>query len=185
MKSLFRSAEREDKRPTSVIVKEQVLHALRLLLCAFIVLGVLFVGLLLRLHEEAFVPLPDERILYAEQVALEQLGKPYVFATAGPDTFDCSGLMKYAYGAAGISLAHSTKTVANDDRYETISDPADFREGDLIFFDTVSGGGPIDHVGFWLGRNRFVHASSAKDEVIISDFDERWQERFSWAKRVI
>ncbi len=131
------------------------------------------------------VALPQARVLIAERVALAQLGDPYVFGKAGPDTFDCSGLMKYAYGKAGVKLAHHTKTVANDGRYRTIEDPALLREGDLVFFDTLSGGSEIDHVGLWLGRGRFVHASSAAGEVIVSEFDEKWQKRFSWAKRVV
>ena len=117
---------------------------------------------------------PQARIDRAARAALSQLGKPYVFGEAGPDSFDCSGLMKYAYAR-----------VADDTRYKTISDPAKLRRGDLVFFDTVSGGSKTDHVGFWLGDGRFVHASSAKGEVIVSDFDERWQRRFSWAKRVL
>lgn len=129
--------------------------------------------------------MPPVRIGIAERAALDQLGKPYVFGKAGPDSFDCSGLMKYAYGKVGVELAHNTKIVAGDDRYRTIEDPVKLRRGDLVYFDTVSGGSKIDHVGFWLGGNRFVHASSAKHVVMISDFDEKWQKRFSWAKRVL
>ena len=128
---------------------------------------------------------PQARIDRAARAALSQLGKPYAFGEAGPDSFDCSGLMKYAYARAGVILAHYTRTVADDSRYKTVSDPAKLRRGDLVFFDTVSGGSETDHVGFWLGDGRFVHASSAKGEVIVSDFDERWQRRFSWAKRVL
>lgn len=133
----------------------------------------------------AWVVLPQARVFIAERAALAQLGKPYVYAKAGPDSFDCSGLARYAYGKAGVKLAHNTKAVANDERYRTIDDPALLREGDLVFFDTISGGSPIDHVGLWLGRGRFVHASSAIGEVTVSTFDDRWRERFSWAKRVV
>ena len=41
-------------------------------------------------------------------VALAQLGKPYVFGAAGPNAFDCSGLIEAAYRAAGISLPRDT-----------------------------------------------------------------------------
>lgn len=133
----------------------------------------------------AWLVVPNIRIGIAERAALDQLGKPYVFGKAGPESFDCSGLMKYAYGKAGVKLAHNTKAVAGDDRYRTIDDPAKLRRGDLVYFDTVSGGSKTDHVGFWLGGNRFVHASSAKHEVMISEFDEKWQKRFSLAKRIL
>ncbi len=43
--------------------------------------------------------------------ALEQIGKPYVWGAEGPDSFDCSGLVKYCYAEAGISLAHYTETI--------------------------------------------------------------------------
>ena len=129
--------------------------------------------------------MPSIRIGIAERAALDQLGKPYVFGKAGPESFDCSGLMKYAYGNVGVKLAHNTKAVAGDDRYRTIDDQAKLRRGDLVYFDTISGGSDIDHVGLWLGRGRFVHASSAAGEVIVSEFDEKWQKRYSWAKRVV
>ena len=128
---------------------------------------------------------PIAQVFWARHAALSQLGKPYVFATAGPESYDCSGLMKYAYARAGIKLAHSTKAVSSDDRYKTIDDAARLRLGDLVFFDTIANSTEIDHVGFWLGGGRFVHASSANKEVMISDFDERWQERFVFAKRVL
>ena len=128
---------------------------------------------------------PPVRIWRAQRAALLQLGKPYIYATAGPDSFDCSGLMRYAYARAGIELAHSTQSVSSDDRYKTIDDTSRLRRGDLVFFDTIANSTEIDHVGFWLGRNRFVHASSANGEVIISEFDERWQKRFVLAKRIL
>ena len=128
---------------------------------------------------------PPVRIYRAQRAALAQMGKPYVFGTAGPDSFDCSGLMKYAYATVGVELNHNTRVVASDDQYQTISDPARFRRGDLIFFDTIANATQIDHVGLWLGRNRFVHASSSGGEVMISEFDEKWQKRFVLAKRII
>ena len=128
--------------------------------------------------------LPAVRISVAERTALAQLGRPYIFGAAGPESFDCSGLTKYAYARAGVELAHNTRAVAGDVRYRTVSEPADFHRGDLIYFDTV-GNSDIDHVGLWLGGNRFVHASSAQGAVVVSDFDEKWKARFVLAKRVV
>lgn len=128
---------------------------------------------------------PAARIRRAERAALAQLGKPYVFGAAGPDSFDCSGLMKYAYAKVHVNLFHNTRTVAADEQYQTVSDPSQLRRGDLVYFNTVSSSRKIDHVGLWLGDNRFVHASSAEGEVVISEFDERWQKRFVLAKRIL
>src|SRR5437870_26172 len=48
----------------------------------------------------------------AVDTALEQLGKPYVWAAAGADTFDCSGLTQWAWGKAGVDLYHYTGSQA-------------------------------------------------------------------------
>src|SRR3712207_3369637 len=45
----------------------------------------------------------------AVETALAQQGKPYVWAGAGPNSYDCSGLTQYAYAAAGVSLPHSSR----------------------------------------------------------------------------
>ncbi len=44
----------------------------------------------------------------AVDTAMAQRGDPYVWAASGPNSFDCSGLVQYAYAAAGISLPHSS-----------------------------------------------------------------------------
>ena len=142
-------------------------------------------GLLAAAALALWIVLPVLRVDVAERAALSQLGKPYVFGADGPESFDCSGLMKYAYARAGVRLAHHAKTVANDDRYRTVSEPSELRRGDLVFFDTLAGGSRFDHVGLWLGGGRFVHASSARAEVVVSEFDEKWRKRFTWAKRVV
>lgn len=121
----------------------------------------------------------------AAMVALSHRGKPYVFGSQGPDSYDCSGLTLDAYLHFGTELIHSAQFVAYDDQYMTIEDPADLIPGDLIFFNTVSDRDQCDHVGVWLGMNRFVHASSSEMVVMISEFDEEWQDRYSWSKRIV
>ena len=86
----------------------------------------------------------------AVAVALAQRGKPYVFATAGPDTFDCSGLTSYAWGAAGVSMDHWT--VAQWRQFPHV--PLDaLQPGDLVFF-----GSDIHHVGLYIGGGQMVDA---------------------------
>ena len=48
----------------------------------------------------------------AVDTAMAQRGKPYVWAASGPGSFDCSGLVQYAYAAAGIGLPHSSRLQA-------------------------------------------------------------------------
>ena len=88
--------------------------------------------------------------LVAVQSALAQVGDPYVWAAAGPDVFDCSGLTSYAWGRAGISLPHSSAmqfTATN--RVPS----GDWQPGDLLFY-----GRPIHHVTMYIGHGEMVEA---------------------------
>lgn len=118
-------------------------------------------------------------------IGLSHRGKPYVFGKAGPESFDCSGLTMDACGYFGVELIHSAKYVAYDDQYRDVEEISHLIPGDLVFFDTVRDSDRYDHVGIWLGMNRFVHASSSEKVVMISAFDEHWQECWSGAKRII
>ena len=117
-------------------------------------------------------------------LGLSHRGKPYVFGKEGPDSFDCSGLTMDACKYFGVELIHSAKYVAYDEQY-TDAELGTLIPGDLIFFDTVADKDRYDHVGIWLGMNRFVHASSSEMVVMISEFDEHWQKCYSGAKRII
>ncbi|MBP3410230.1 MAG: C40 family peptidase [Clostridia bacterium] len=121
----------------------------------------------------------------AAMVALGHRGKPYIFGKAGPEGYDCSGLTKVAYATHGIDLIHSAKYIAYDDQYETIETASAMIPGDLIFFDTVADSDRYDHVGIWLGMNRFVHASSSEMVIMVSEYDDHWRERFSLGKRIV
>jgi cell wall-associated NlpC family hydrolase len=68
----------------------------------------------------------------AVRFALKQLGKPYVFAAAGPDSWDCSGLTMGAWAAAGVTLPHFAASQAKDGTPEPI-DLAQSVGGDLVF----------------------------------------------------
>jgi len=88
--------------------------------------------------------------------ALTQLGKPYQWGGAGPDTYDCSGLTMVAWAHAGVQLAHWTG-------YQWQSGPHvplnDLRRGDLLFFATnTSDPNTIHHVGIYIGNGMMVDA---------------------------
>jgi cell wall-associated NlpC family hydrolase len=99
----------------------------------------------------------------AVNTALAQRGKPYVWAAAGPGSFDCSGLMEYAYAAAGISLPHSS---AMQSRMGAPVSRANLQPGDLIFYYS-----PVSHVGMYIGNGQVVHAPTAGDVVKIAGID--------------
>ena len=103
---------------------------------------------------------PPANAPVAVRVALEQQGDPYVWAAAGPNSFDCSGLILYAYKAAGISLPHSSRALRSMSRSITVDE---LQPGDLVF-----GGSPVHHVGMYIGNGQMVHAPHSGDVVKVS-----------------
>ena len=88
--------------------------------------------------------------------ALSQLGKPYQWGGAGPDSYDCSGLTMDAWARAGVQLAHWTG-------YQWLSGPQvpldDLQRGDLLFYATDnSDPATIHHVGIYIGNGMMVDA---------------------------
>ncbi|WP_155352139.1 C40 family peptidase [Acrocarpospora pleiomorpha] len=99
----------------------------------------------------------------AAQWALNQLGKPYVWAADGPGSFDCSGLSMRAWERAGVDLDHWTGTQWTSGPHVPLSQ---LRPGDLLFFGRVSSDpGTIHHVGIFIGRGLMVHAPQTGDVV--------------------
>ncbi|GAA2346213.1 NlpC/P60 family protein [Dactylosporangium salmoneum] len=87
--------------------------------------------------------------------AKAQLGKPYVFGAAGPNSFDCSGLTMAAWKAAGVSLTHQASRQFSEiaAHYRTSTLPFDKLEpGDLIFYNGLG------HVGIYVGNKSIIHA---------------------------
>jgi cell wall-associated NlpC family hydrolase len=97
----------------------------------------------------------------AVQVALAQVGKPYVWGGAGPNYFDCSGLVMYAWARAGVALPHYS--VAQYEDTERIGE-SQLRPGDLVFYDTGSGAQP-GHVTIYIGGDRVVTADQPGTDV--------------------
>jgi cell wall-associated NlpC family hydrolase len=96
----------------------------------------------------------------AVDTAMAQRGKPYVWAAAGPGSFDCSGLMQYAYRAAGIALPHSS--LGQSQMGTPVARNA-LQPGDLVFFYS-----PVSHVGMYIGNGNMVHAPTAGDVVKVT-----------------
>jgi cell wall-associated NlpC family hydrolase len=107
------------------------------------------------------VAAPTAGAQVAVDTALAQLGDPYVWAGAGPNTFDCSGLTQFAYAAAGVYLPHSSSMQSGIGVPVEI---ADLRPGDLVFFYS-----PVSHVGMYIGNGQMVHAGSSGDVVKVVD----------------
>jgi cell wall-associated NlpC family hydrolase len=95
----------------------------------------------------------------AVEVALAQLGSPYVWGAEGPSTFDCSGLTSFAYAAAGVTIPRVSR--AQFAAYAANRPVAltDLRPGDLVFFaDNPRVPSTIHHVGMYIGKGLMVEA---------------------------
>lgn len=101
----------------------------------------------------------------AVSAALSRVGMPYKWAAAGPSSFDCSGLMLWAYAKAGVSLPHSSSAQAASGTTVPVSAAA---PGDILWMP--------GHVGMYIGNGQVVHAPTAGDVVkVVSVGSMSWQ----------
>lgn len=107
-----------------------------------------------------FIPGPPGE---AVRFAMAQLGKPYVWASSGPNSFDCSGLTQAAWAKGGVTLGHYTGW--QRDATTPVS-RANAQPGDLVFF-----GSEPHHVGLFIGGDNMVHAPQPGDNVKIARVD--------------
>ena len=91
--------------------------------------------------------------------AASQAGKPYVYAAAGPNAYDCSGLTMWAYAQVGISLPHNADAQRG---YGSSVAPQDAAPGDLILF---LDGGYAYHVGIYAGGGQMWDAPNSSTPV--------------------
>jgi cell wall-associated NlpC family hydrolase len=100
--------------------------------------------------------------------ALSKQGTPYVFGAAGPDKFDCSGLVCWALKQAGVSGGRTTARGLQD-RYKStaIKNKNDLKPGDLVFFwspnDRGIPKGQATHVEIYLGNGKTMGTDSPKE----------------------
>jgi cell wall-associated NlpC family hydrolase len=95
-------------------------------------------------------PTGDSVGVQALRAALTRVGDPYVWGAAGPSSFDCSGLVMWAYAQVGISLMHFTGDQWNEGQHISRSE---LMPGDLVFFFP-----DIGHVGLYVGNGLMVDA---------------------------
>jgi cell wall-associated NlpC family hydrolase len=90
-------------------------------------------------------------------LAKSKLGDPYVWGAAGPNAFDCSGIVVWAFKQLGISLPHSSATLS------TMGTPVAkgaLQPGDLVFFYS-----PVSHVGIYAGNGMVLNATQSGEPV--------------------
>lgn len=100
--------------------------------------------------------LANPRRAHIVSEALSKVGQPYVWGAAGPDQFDCSGLVQWAFGQAGILMP---RTAAEQFLTGVHIQLAQAQPGDLLFW-TYDPNDPtfVDHVAIYLGNGMMVEA---------------------------
>lgn len=116
-------------------------------------------------------------------LAKTKLGKKYVWGASGnKNTYDCSSFTKFVYKNIGIDIP---RTSLRQSKFGKFVKRSELKKGDLIFFDTSKKRkGYVNHVGIYLGDNKFIHASSAKKRVVITSLNKNfYSNRYKGARR--
>jgi cell wall-associated NlpC family hydrolase len=113
----------------------------------------------------------------AASFALQEINAPWAFGGASVATgFDSSGLVAWAFGKAGRKgLPHVCELLRTKGAQVS---RANLERGDVVFFDDAS------HAGLYLGRGRFIHASSALRGIRIDGLAGYYDHHFSGAVRI-
>ncbi len=109
---------------------------------------------------EEYKPVGTKVIEYSKNF----LGIPYRYGGNGPNSFDCSGFVKYVYAGFGVDLPRTTYSMLG---VGTRVSKQELIPGDLVFF---NGGG---HVGLYVGNNTYIHAPETGRTVSIDDMSHR------------
>ena len=94
------------------------------------------------------------------QAALTRRGMPYTWGATGPSTFDCSGLVYWAYNQAGEKIGRTTASGYSS--YGKSISISEAQAGDVV---TFTGFGYICHIGIFIDSNTIVHAAGQANEI--------------------
>lgn len=110
--------------------------------------------------------------------AVDAVGVPYRWGGESPSTgFDCSGLVRWAYGRVGIDLPHNSYALYDEGRRVR---EAGMEPGDILFFEGLG------HVGLYLGRGRMVHApQTGRNVEVVRLASTNYGARLVGARRVV
>jgi cell wall-associated NlpC family hydrolase len=120
--------------------------------------------------------------------ATEAMGRPYEYGGTGDngEGFDCSGLIQYAYGKHGVSLPRRSSDQAKVGAKVQRS-LQELKPGDLLTFSNR--GGPVTHVGLYMGAGRFIHSATRGVQVSTlsaSDpYGRWWYRRWVGVRRLL
>jgi cell wall-associated NlpC family hydrolase len=133
-------------------------------------------------HTPAEGPLPTSERSEIIQEAKSFLGTPYKNGGTSRNGVDCSGFVVAVYRQFNIALPRTSQ--AQSTTGSTV-DRSKLEPGDLVFFKT-SRKRVISHVGIYIGKGQFIHASTRSRQVRIDHLDEPYfKKRFVVAKRIV
>jgi cell wall-associated NlpC family hydrolase len=118
----------------------------------------------------------------AVELARSRIGAPYVPGAAGPNAFDCSGLVYWVYSQFGLAVPRSTQEQLE---WATPVEMSQLQPGDIVFFEnTSSSSDRISHVGIYVGSGGVVMAVNNGDIVREVPLAEPyWSDHFAGAGR--
>ncbi|WNV83158.1 C40 family peptidase [Umezawaea sp. Da 62-37] len=132
---------------------------------------------------ENFTLPADPQVRPAVVYALAQLGKPYVWGAAGPESFDCSGLMQAAWAAAQVAISRTTYSQVHDG--VAVGSLAQVEPGDLLFIPGSDGTAAAPgHVGMYVGNGYVVDAYDTDHGVILTTL-ESWKPKVVAIRRIV
>ena len=103
--------------------------------------------------------------------ALQFVGYPYVYGGSSPKGFDCSGFTSYVYRQFGYSI---NRTASGQLDNGTSVSMSELQPGDLVMFRKSGSSSRASHVGIYIGNGQFVHASTSKVGVIVSNMSDAY-----------
>lgn len=115
----------------------------------------------------------------AIKAAQSKLGADYVWGAEGPSTFDCSGLMVWAWQKAGVTLPRTSQEQA---KYGTAVPLSKIRAGDLVTSNW--GSGPSSHVALYIGDGKLIHAPRPGRKVSVTKLDANYRSKINAIRRV-
>lgn len=109
------------------------------------------------------------------------IGVPYLWGGTTPSGFDCSGFVYYMFNKHGVNMARNTSAGLYT-QGKAIS-TANLQPGDLVFY-SQNTNGSITHVGFYIGDNQWISATSSKGIAIYTMDNSYWAKYYVGAKRI-
>ena len=117
--------------------------------------------------------------VYIEEIAKTHLGTKYVWGGNGKRGYDCSGFTKEVFEQNGIDIPRNSWKQAEVGKK---INKKHLKKGDLIFFSSKDAK-RVDHVGIYLGKGKFIHASRFHKKIVISPLRE-YRRFFKWGRRL-